>query len=60
MKFKLKIYIVALFIMLIMGCVAPVKNGFVKDADGYTYYYVDGEMQTGWQEIGDDVYYFMY
>ncbi|MCD8022067.1 MAG: hypothetical protein LUF30_03515, partial [Lachnospiraceae bacterium] len=33
-------------------------NGLVTAEDGYLYYYVNGEIKTGWQEINGKTYYF--
>ncbi len=35
------------------------QTGWVTDDDGsWYYYYSNGEMATGWQEVGSDWYYF--
>ncbi|MCD8077927.1 MAG: hypothetical protein LUE63_06080 [Lachnospiraceae bacterium] len=33
-------------------------QGIVKDESGFSYYYIDGTMQTGWQTIDGNTYYF--
>lgn len=52
---KLVCFIV--FITLISLCGCSPKNGFIEES-GYTYYYDNGEMQTGWKNINGDWYYF--
>ena len=59
MKTKLQLCLASIaIIMLICACDAKVKNGFVKENDGWTYYYVNDEKQIGWQKINGDWYYF--
>ncbi|MCD8023414.1 MAG: hypothetical protein LUF30_10760 [Lachnospiraceae bacterium] len=38
--------------------VAESAEGLVTDANGYLFYYKDGEKQTGWQTINGKTYYF--
>ncbi|WP_226085957.1 bifunctional 2',3'-cyclic-nucleotide 2'-phosphodiesterase/3'-nucleotidase [Mesobacillus sp. S13] len=35
-----------------------VLNGWYEDEDGFTYYFIDGEMVTDWKEIEGDWYFF--
>ncbi len=34
------------------------QNGLVTDTSGYIYYYLNGEMQTGWATVDGEIYYF--
>ena len=56
-KFLSIVLIVATALVLLCSCGPKVKNGLVEE-NGYTYYYVNDEMQTGWQEIKGNWYYF--
>ena len=46
---------VLMAVLLLCSC-GP-KNGLIKE-NGKTYYYLNGEMQFGWQKIDGDYYYF--
>lgn len=50
----------ALFIILILcGCNSNPQNGLVYNPDAkQTWYYINGEVQHGWQEINGNWYYF--
>ena len=51
------VLIVLVALVLLCSCGPKVKNGLVEE-NGYTYYYVNNEMQYGWQKIDGDYYYF--
>ena len=38
---------------------AAASNGWVKDSDGYWFYYENGSPVTGWKKIGGSWYYFI-
>ena len=52
------IVLVAIAILtLLYSCEPKIKHGFVVE-NGKTYYYLNGEMQLGWQKIDGEYYYF--
>lgn len=53
----MKKIILFITIVLLLCSSCSQKNGFVDEGD-YTYYYVNGEIQKGWQFIDDNWYYF--
>ena len=54
-KIALAIFVVIVFIS---ECVPKVKNGFVEEG-GYTYYYVNDEICTGWKDVEENTYFFV-
>lgn len=51
------VLITLVILILLCNCGSKEKNGLIAEK-GYTYYYVNDKMQTGWQEINGDWYYF--
>lgn len=56
-RLGLIVLIVLVALVLLCSCGPKVKNGLIEK-NGYTYYYVNNEMQYGWQKIDGDYYYF--